>query len=295
MSNLPDKVTGDSYTAAEFTEFKNEVQNAIASSGQALASSSVQLQQALARYASNSIFYTDSGSGNVYSLTRDTYTTPSVYEDGMCVFFVATHTNTATASVTLNALGVKSIKKNNWNNFVASGDIISGRLYQLVYKESQNAFNISGVGFLIDNGLPETAGAGYMIYNNGTEWVTLPPGSAGQVLTTNGAAAPSYKSNWLFASNGFHIFPSGITFQWGIIQNTGGDRDSFTVTFPRAYTVTPWAVVASALTDETGTPPTCAVAEVDILSSLTTFTYTLKFATAATARAVRVSWWAIGA
>ncbi len=36
--------------------------------------------------------------------------------------------------------------------------------------------------------------AGEIIYNNGTNWVTLAPGTAGQMLQSNGTSAPSWKS-----------------------------------------------------------------------------------------------------
>lgn len=153
--NLPDKITTETYSAAEFTEFKNELQNFIESSGLTLASTSVQVKQAAARYAANAASYTDSGAANAYVLgvigSNDAITS---LLDGMTATFKATNTNTGTSTVNIASLGAKTIKKNGFADDVVAGDIVSGNIYQLTYSTSSTTFELSSLSNTVDNNSP---------------------------------------------------------------------------------------------------------------------------------------------
>lgn len=141
--NVVNKITGDTYLATEFTEFKNESQNAITSSGQTLTANSVQLKQALARYANASSSYTDAGIADAYVLNAiASFDAPSVYLDGMKVAFVAGNTNTGASTVNVNSIGVKAIKKNGFADNLDAGDIVSGSVYELIYSLSSDLFEL---------------------------------------------------------------------------------------------------------------------------------------------------------
>jgi hypothetical protein len=76
------------------------------------------------------IYKTSTGSSNAYVLTL----TPAVtaYVAGQCFIFNANFTNTSAATINVNGLGAKAIKKLNDQDLV-SGDIESGQTVQIVY------------------------------------------------------------------------------------------------------------------------------------------------------------------
>ncbi len=142
--DLPDKNNGDIYDASEWVQFKNEVENAILSSNQALSSSSVQLKQALARYANNGASYTDNGASNAYNLiTKGNNDTLTAYRDGDRFTFVAGNTNTGTSLLSINGLGTRTIKKNGFSENLSSGDIVAGNLYSVYYNLASDFFELS--------------------------------------------------------------------------------------------------------------------------------------------------------
>ena len=156
--NIPDKVNGEFYDASEFTQFKNETENAILSSNQALASSSTQLKQALARYASNGNSFTDNGVANSYNLipkgNNDTLTT---YRDGDVLRFIAGNSNTGASTLAINGLGNRSIKKNIFSDDVSAGDITAGGIYSVYYSLAQDAFELISVSSSSLNGIVLTS------------------------------------------------------------------------------------------------------------------------------------------
>ena len=70
------------------------------------------------------------GSANAYLVTLP-YTL-SVYTDGMAVNFKANHSNTGAATINVNSLGVKSIRRQNGDALVA-GDILINKIYPCRY------------------------------------------------------------------------------------------------------------------------------------------------------------------
>jgi len=141
--NIVDKTTGDIYTAAEFTQFKNEVQNAIISSSQGLISNSIQLKQALSRYSANGASYIASGTGDAIELSEIDANDPiTAYYNMQSFLFVATATNTGAATINVNSLGAKAVKKDGWIDDVEAGNIEIGKLYSAVYSLADDAFMI---------------------------------------------------------------------------------------------------------------------------------------------------------
>jgi len=169
--NIVDKITGNTYTAAEFTEFKNEVQNMIKASGLTLAGGSVQLKQAVSRAAANAASYTENGIANAYNLIaiglNDKVT---AYQDGAIYSFVTTNTNTGASTLKIDGLLAKDIKKEGFTNALDAGDIVSGRLFMAYYRSSSDNFELLDVtqakGILKNN---FTAVAAPTVSNDNTE------------------------------------------------------------------------------------------------------------------------------
>ena len=146
--NLPDKITGNTYTAAEFTEFKNEIINLLTSAGLTPANNSIQNKQAVARYASGGDFYIDSGAANAYVLgTIGSQDRPDTLINGASAVFEAGNTNTGASTASVNGTGAKSIKKNGYADNLGSGDIVAGRLYSLRYSSGDDAYELGSVGY----------------------------------------------------------------------------------------------------------------------------------------------------
>ncbi len=174
--NIPDKVVSDDYFATEWTQFKNEIENSIESSGQTLAVNSVQLKQAMARYAGNADAYVDSGIADAYVLdpianaVSKTNDAPSAYINLQKCKFVAGNTNTGASTVNIAGVGVVSIKTDSWTNALAAGDIEAGKVYELIYSLGDNSFELIKIN---DAGLASTARPQDtergMILSNGTD------------------------------------------------------------------------------------------------------------------------------
>ncbi len=181
--NIPDKVTNDVYTAAEFTEFKNEIMNTLTSAGITPASSSLQLQQAIARYAANGASYTDSGAANAYVANPiGSNDHPSSHLDGMLVFFKAGNSNTGASTLTVSGLSSKSIKKGGYSSALSSGDIVTGSVYGAYFSVSDDAFELftfsGGGGGGVDLGYSTAPTTGTVTKTGGTNAV-IPAAVAG--------------------------------------------------------------------------------------------------------------------
>lgn len=133
--------------AADLNGFAAENNNLIASTGQTLsASDNTQTAKAVASYAANADFYTDSGSANAYVLSPITYGTnqtnytPLAYLNGMRVRFKAQNANTATSTVNVNGLGVKTIKTSDFSSNLASNAIKANDIVELEYDSASGYF-----------------------------------------------------------------------------------------------------------------------------------------------------------
>jgi len=173
--NIVDKVTGNTYTASEFTEFKNEVQNAILASGLSLAGGSVQLKQAIARQVANASSYTENGVADAYNLIAiGSSDKVSAYQDGQVFTFVTTNTNTGASTLAIDGLAAKDLKKEGFTTALAAGDIVAGRLFSAYYRLSSDNFELIDITFA--KGLPKNnyvAVAKPLVSNDNIEGYTI--------------------------------------------------------------------------------------------------------------------------
>lgn len=76
------------------------------------------------------IYAADAGASDAYAVTLSP--APSAYTTGMVVNFKANTANTGAATLNVNGLGVKTIKK-NYSNDLNDNDILSGQLVSVIY------------------------------------------------------------------------------------------------------------------------------------------------------------------
>jgi len=131
-------------TNTKFTDFvekttfddKDDIIPVVDVSAGSVASATVKLKQGtlFGKIQDGSIVYAaDSGANDAYAITMDTATrTPTGYTTGMVVHFKANTANTGAATLNINALGAKTIKKNH-DQDLADGDIESGQIVTVVY------------------------------------------------------------------------------------------------------------------------------------------------------------------
>lgn len=138
---IPDKITGDIYTAAEFTSFKNESQNAIEGTDQTLsASSDVQLAKALTIAGQTAHSYQDSGAADAYVLTRTgLLEQPLSYVDGSRITFITANANTGASTVNVSGLGVKKILLQDGTTTLSGGEIRANEFVDLVYNSAADS------------------------------------------------------------------------------------------------------------------------------------------------------------
>ena len=103
------------------------------------------------RLKTENIYATSTGSANAYVLTLSP--APTSYVAGMEVRFNANFTNTGAATINVNSLGAKTIKKNATSD-LASGDITSGQVITLIYDGTY--FQIQGAVQTITYSAPTT-------------------------------------------------------------------------------------------------------------------------------------------
>lgn len=159
MKDLSGKVTGSQYTAPEFDDYFNENKNQVESSGQALTEADAfQLAKAVANYAADGDFYTDSGSGTAYVLTPVTPRkgitgVASDYRTGTRARFIAANSNTDAATVNINAIAVKDIKDSLGGDLIP-GQIAAGRVIEIVYNGTYFVLYDDGKGAGLDSPFP---------------------------------------------------------------------------------------------------------------------------------------------
>lgn len=90
---------------------------------------------------------TASGSSNAFAVTSSR--TIGALFDNLHIVFTANHSNTGAATLNLNGLGAKSLRRANDMNVIA-GDIVSGQVVHAVYKSSIDRWLListpSGIG-----------------------------------------------------------------------------------------------------------------------------------------------------
>ena len=100
------------------------------------------------RWQIDSLNVTTGGSGNAYTLTTNEALTTLTGADGRGGVLEANHSNTGAATLNVNSLGAKAIKKQTAAGIadVAAGDLISGARYRWSYDEGGDRILLHGVG-----------------------------------------------------------------------------------------------------------------------------------------------------
>ena len=119
MESLSGKITGQDLLAEEFVQPMSEIQNVIEQLGQALTSSDLnQLGKAIAGYAANGAFYTDSGVADAYVLTTiGLKQSATEYTDGFLASFIASNQSTGAVTVDVAGVGAKDIRLNGGGRY----------------------------------------------------------------------------------------------------------------------------------------------------------------------------------
>ena len=149
---------------------------------------------------------------------------PAAYYNGQRFAFIANTTNTTSATLNVNSLGAKTIKKDVSGTLtnLAASDMVSGMFVEVAYNTAGDCFvwvnrgalptfgalaALNTVGTSQIDALAVTTATiaanavdgtkialgsdaqGDVMYYDGTNWVRLAAGTSGQFLKTNGAAA----------------------------------------------------------------------------------------------------------
>lgn len=141
MQSLTGKNTGDSLTAVEWNQLPAEVQNVINGLGIALSPGDLnQLGKAIAGYAANGNYYTDSGAADAYvlSVVGAKQRAPA-YSNGFTALFVASNNNTGASTVNIAGLGVKSIV-DRFGAVLPAGAINQNDITEIVFDAGNDRF-----------------------------------------------------------------------------------------------------------------------------------------------------------
>jgi len=76
-------------------------------------------------------YASSTGSANAYLLSIDSQI--AAYDEGQVFKFKANFTNTSAATLNVNSIGAKTIKKNNGSDDLAAGDIANGQIVNVIY------------------------------------------------------------------------------------------------------------------------------------------------------------------
>ena len=126
MAKFNDKATGNQVSADDYNNIVRASKNTIENSGQTIDATNTQLSKAVANYSAVSTFYTDSGTANAYILTPiGSFESPHAYTNGMLIRFRPANANTGAATVNINSLGVKNLKKTDGSTDLDSNDLKS--------------------------------------------------------------------------------------------------------------------------------------------------------------------------
>jgi len=120
MQDLTGKSTGGSLTAAEWNEVPQEMQNIIVDLGIALSLGDLdQMGKAISMMVAAADFYTASGTDTITLTKVGNKQAPPAYLTGMRIRFRPASTNTGAVTVNVNAIGAKSLKRENGAALVA--------------------------------------------------------------------------------------------------------------------------------------------------------------------------------
>lgn len=174
-----------------------------------------------------------SGSSNAFAVTSSR-SIPAL-SDNLTMVFTGNHTISGAATLNLNGIGAKSIKRFNGTDLTA-GDIVSGQPCWVIYKTSGDQwFLVSNPAVLFanlhadfnENGAPGTPAADTMrlsAFDEGGQTnfrFTRPDGSTGKIRPGTQAEMEAASANDVFISPGrqhFHpLMPKG----WALFNGAG--------------------------------------------------------------------------
>lgn len=148
MEDIPTKSPGSQYLSSEFNSTNSEEKNLIKDTGIPLSAGDLhQFSKSVSNYVASGDFYVDSGIADAYDLDPlGLKQAPTQFSDGLRVRFLATNTNTGASTAQLATLGTKDIKKYGGGIDLEPGDILDGRLIELVYISSLDVWEIVSIG-----------------------------------------------------------------------------------------------------------------------------------------------------
>lgn len=131
MQDLNDKITGGNLSAAEWNQVPTEMQNIIEALGLVLTGADLnQMGKAIAGYAGASTFYAETGLADAYIVNpiggKQGPPLLDANADGLQVRFLPGNANTGASTINVNALGAKSIVREDGGPLQA-GDLLTTR------------------------------------------------------------------------------------------------------------------------------------------------------------------------
>lgn len=227
MANFPvGKVNGDTLQAADWNQIAC-INNAITSTDQPPSDADLtQLAKAMAQYGSGN-FYSDSGAANAYVLAPiGSMKSPADYFEGMEIRFRAGNSNTGAATVNVNGLGVKNIKKADGSTDPIAGDIST--TYDTVARYDGTVFRLS----LFEQASETVAGVAEIATTAETAAATagkiLDPAKLLELFNTSSQSLNGYMRLPVNVGGAF----DEIIVQWGRGTTINADN---TITFPIAF------------------------------------------------------------
>jgi hypothetical protein len=123
------------------------------------------------------MYAVDTGTANTY--LAELPASPVGYVDGLALTFKAGNANTGACTINVNALGIKSIARENGTDLV-SGDIVAGQMCTIRYSTTSGKFQLEGTS------APASAAAAAL---------SAAAAAASATTATNGAGTASAKAN----------------------------------------------------------------------------------------------------
>lgn len=195
---------------------------------------------------------TSGGSSNAYTITSNgSY---GSLANGFQLSFKASFSNTGAATLNVDSLGAKAVRK-----FTAAGeaalaanDIVSGGYYWVQYNTAANSAagawvllnpSIQGASTVLD-----TVGStqGQLLYRGASTWDPLSPGTAGKALISGGTGAnPAYQPVAARAWVKFAGATGTIDQSYNVSSVTRNGAGDYTINFSTALTDTGYVVVGT--------------------------------------------------
>ena len=141
------------------------------------------------------------GSSNAFVITYSPV--PTAYVTGQHYPFIANFSNTGAATVNVNSLGAKSIKKNG-ATALASGDIASGQVVDEVY-DGTNMQMVAPTSVA----LPAPGTTGNVLTSNGSIWTSTAASGGGAMTllaTVNASGASTVVFNSTYITNTYNKY-----------------------------------------------------------------------------------------